>query len=694
MATTTAKALPDEALTEQALQRLLTAYEGRQQMFDPQMLAMAAGFLAPTQTGGFGESLSNAAKGVLQAGEAEQKQEQERAKGLLEVAQVKGQIAQRKRIQDQYADVLSQKFATPGAGEAKTSQATDDFTLGGLTKTEYLLDAAANGVSRAEAEEKWAKLKRENVTPKEGYVYNHQTGKYEAIDLGVEQVKLDLLARDADGGIQSVFVSKPEARNYQVAVAQARKSGKKEDWQKVFAFEQGFTQGIPSFDEKPAPPKEAAAKEEGAPLVVPLPQVGAAQEPPVRPQFAPAAQVPPQAAPQIPPQAAPQAAPQVPPQAAPQGAASLATSPRVDAALGRPEAAPPPVAPAAPARAPGALPFAIPTGGVGGAPAVATGKPTGTPTAQQLAAQKAAAETQAAITKAGGEAQARANVEAAMGPPTAGNTSYAQTTGSNLAKTETGGAAVKAEKEAEAQVAAEQGALAAGRISQAQAEGKSAGELTQLIQDRKKAAILARQQGKDLERIVKETPEIFGQFDKPGVMNAALKLASSPLTVGNTSASIPLLYDAYLRAAGFSQKAIDNYTTSKQYFSAIELAKARENKGQGTFTDMERLVLRNVAGQPTDSKELVLKAAKFLQMSSDFDIKFANEYDKWIERFPRSNVIEFQRSKDYKEMELKYDKQLENTFFPSAKPTNSAPRPPTGRSANVQRAFDLIGGPK
>jgi hypothetical protein len=692
MATTTAKALPDEALTEQALQRLLTAYEGRRQMFDPQMLAMAAGFLAPTQTGGFGESLSNAAKGVLQAGEVEQKQEQERAKGMLEIAQLKGQIAQRKRIQDQYADVLGQKFATPGAGESKPG--TDEFTLGGLTKKEYLFDAAANGVSRAEAEEKWAKLKRENVTPKEGYVYNHQTGQYDPIDLSAEQVKLDLLARDADGGIQSVFVSKPEARDYQVAVAQARKSGKKEDWQKVFEFEKGFTQGIPSFDEKPAPPKEAAAKEEGAPLVVPLPQVGAAQEAPARPQFAPPAQVPPQAAPQIPPQAAPQvqpqAAPQVLPQAAPQGAASLATSPRVDAALGRPEAAPPPVAPAAPTRPPGALPFAIPTGG--GAPAVAAGKPTGTPTAQQLAAQKAAAETQAAITKAGGEAQARANVEAAMGPPTAGNTSFAQTTGSNLARTETAGPAVKAEKTAEAEVAGQEGAVAAGRISQAQAEGKSAGEQTQLVLDKKRNAILTRQQGKDLERIVKETPTIFGLFDKPGVMNAALKFMGSPVTVGTTSVSVPLLYDAYLRGAGFSEKAIENYTTAKQYFSAIELAQARANKGQGGFTEMERLVLRNVAGQPSDSKDLVLKAAKFLQLSSDFDIKFANEYDKWIERFPRSNVIEFQRSGDYKEMEAKYDKQLENTFFPSAKPTSSAPRTQTGRSANVQRAFDLIGG--
>ena len=64
-------------------------YEERNnnRLFDPTMLAMAQGFLAPTKTGSFGESLGNVAAAVGPAQAAEEKRTMEMAKMRLEMAQ-------------------------------------------------------------------------------------------------------------------------------------------------------------------------------------------------------------------------------------------------------------------------------------------------------------------------------------------------------------------------------------------------------------------------------------------------------------------------------------------------------------------------------------------------------------------------------------------------------------------------------
>jgi hypothetical protein len=64
------------------------AFEGRQnRLIDPVYLAMAQGFLAPTKTGSFGESLGNVASQVGPAQSAEEKRTMEMAKMRLDMAQ-------------------------------------------------------------------------------------------------------------------------------------------------------------------------------------------------------------------------------------------------------------------------------------------------------------------------------------------------------------------------------------------------------------------------------------------------------------------------------------------------------------------------------------------------------------------------------------------------------------------------------
>lgn len=72
---------------------LSEALKARRLPFDPKMMALAQGFLAPTQTGSFGESLGYAAKGYSEAAQAEEKTAQERAALRLQLAQ--GELSQR-----------------------------------------------------------------------------------------------------------------------------------------------------------------------------------------------------------------------------------------------------------------------------------------------------------------------------------------------------------------------------------------------------------------------------------------------------------------------------------------------------------------------------------------------------------------------------------------------------------------------
>lgn len=67
------------------LEGLLDQRESK--LIDPTYLAMAQGFLSPTKTGSFGESLGNVAAAVGPAIQAENKSAMENAKMRLELAQ-------------------------------------------------------------------------------------------------------------------------------------------------------------------------------------------------------------------------------------------------------------------------------------------------------------------------------------------------------------------------------------------------------------------------------------------------------------------------------------------------------------------------------------------------------------------------------------------------------------------------------
>ena len=88
---------------QDAVARLSDSLANRKMMFDPTLLAMAEGFLSPTQTGGFGESLGKAAGKVGAAQEIEDKRQMELREREVAVA---GQGIELQRMKARDAELL------------------------------------------------------------------------------------------------------------------------------------------------------------------------------------------------------------------------------------------------------------------------------------------------------------------------------------------------------------------------------------------------------------------------------------------------------------------------------------------------------------------------------------------------------------------------------------------------------------
>jgi hypothetical protein len=212
------KAIED---AETALERLSKALEARgNSFFDPQMLAMAEGFLAPTRSGSFGESLGNAANRLRLAQESQGKQEIESAQGNLAVIQQKAALEQQKRLGTEYKGLrqdmglLPPQEGAPGqppgqpSGQPPTGQPPAGQPTAGqppaagqppnpmasMFNMEFdfskpmPVDAAAilakneaAGIRPAVSKLDIQKAERENIKYQPGFVHDQNTGKLKLI---------------------------------------------------------------------------------------------------------------------------------------------------------------------------------------------------------------------------------------------------------------------------------------------------------------------------------------------------------------------------------------------------------------------------------------------------------------------------------------------------------------------------------
>jgi hypothetical protein len=105
---------------QDAIERLKATLDARKnRMFDPSMMSMAAGFLAPTQTGGFGESLGKALGNYGTAQQAQAKEEQDLAQQGVTLAGQGMQFTRQKlQAREREKQLAGLDNAPPGAPPA------------------------------------------------------------------------------------------------------------------------------------------------------------------------------------------------------------------------------------------------------------------------------------------------------------------------------------------------------------------------------------------------------------------------------------------------------------------------------------------------------------------------------------------------------------------------------------------------
>jgi hypothetical protein len=201
---------------QEALQTMLDSLDARKnQMFDPQMLALAEGFLKPTQTGSFGESLGYAVAGARQAGELEAKRNRELAEARLGLAGQQVALQRQKARERMFGQAMGEPTGAPGAageGEgappsaagatapsggpvgasdvaAGVAQAGAGRLTGGIqlvppdksfpTYRQFMAQQRNDpSVSFTEANKRWQDLQSKRMEVREGGVFDRATGMF------------------------------------------------------------------------------------------------------------------------------------------------------------------------------------------------------------------------------------------------------------------------------------------------------------------------------------------------------------------------------------------------------------------------------------------------------------------------------------------------------------------------------------
>jgi hypothetical protein len=239
--------------TQTALQKLQSALDARDPSklpYDPVMLAMAQGFLSPSKTGSFGESLGQAAGSVLPVVQQQQKDELETSKFRLELAKAEQEQGKTQQAFSMLANALNmppeqvaaaiQNGTLPRGAVSKIDSSLMiavgrlDPKLGQVLKDAYGMDIEnaklalelyKGGVQRAELEAKFGKGILD-ILPKAPFSAAPSAPTPPAPPAPKPKVEVNENIRPEQN--QRLAILNQELRNAETALAQTTDSSQKE----------------------------------------------------------------------------------------------------------------------------------------------------------------------------------------------------------------------------------------------------------------------------------------------------------------------------------------------------------------------------------------------------------------------------------------------------------------------------------
>lgn len=254
-----------------AQRKLIEAFENRNQLFDPTLLAMAQGFLAPTRSGTFGESLSNVTGAVAPVAEREQKRGQELAQMKFELAAAELGQRQEAKTQQEFKKLLG-GLPTASTGEQPSSSDEAFAAMKNLPSDQAIATLALTDPARAKILSDMKKSIMERFKVTERGVFDVEKGRFTPRPGGpVTPIYIPEL-----GG------SLPLTERDQVELDAARRSGNNEE---VYKIIERLTSALPRPGQPPtAAPGATPAAPGVTPAVPAVSQAPAAQLPDQKPE--------------------------------------------------------------------------------------------------------------------------------------------------------------------------------------------------------------------------------------------------------------------------------------------------------------------------------------------------------------------------------------------------------------------------
>ena len=187
-----------------------------------------------------------------------------------------------------------------------------------------------------------------------------------------------------------------------------------------------------------------------------------------------------------------------------------------------------------------------------------------------------------------------------------------------------------------------------------------------------------------------KTKNAFGILAKPGVATAIGEFVREPLRFGDISVGVSNV-ENIVRKLGGTQEEIDAAATVARYAAKLELGFSQAFRGQGQVSDNERLIVRAVGPQLTDSPKVAALKAESIVARAEKDLAVADKFAKWEENHPNGSVKQFRKSPEYKSIEDGYNNKLGGILTKYGfKPAQMGSEKPTAEVKQGSRLWESI----
>jgi hypothetical protein len=272
--------------------------------------------------------------------------------------------------------------------------------------------------------------------------------------------------------------------------------------------------------------------------------------------------------------------------------------------------------------------------------------------------------------------------EANIAIPSAGGTPGAKVTSVEERKAEAAGAEETAKLEAK--TASEKKANVISMGDNARERILLAEQLNKFATDPSKAKIMAI--------LEKATPE-----------SALGKMLSEGISVGTLRVGLPQLREAVIQVGG-SEQDVRNFQQLANIYTQLMMMNGNYFAGQGAVSDYERRMQQQMGGTVQDTPAVAQARAQYVITRARFDKAVSNMFQDWLESNPGKTYDQFKRkSSQYQKLEETYANRVRaigDRFFPdlsigqTAEPrTQNAPtRAPSSPPARGSSSAPPAGG--